>query len=159
MCRSPPCCYQDRVSKLRAAGAFRTLLPRSTWTRTGQPRYSERVYDLDFVSGQEAVATDGSRHALRAVNPVPQGSTSVAVPANTRRRAALGAFAVALRGLLGDGAITLQMAGTRLRAIPGFSDAMVAQRLTGVGALQRFIDLFPEFAVEGRAPRATVRLA
>ena len=33
--------YQDRVSKLRAAGAFRVLLPQSTWTRTGQARYSE----------------------------------------------------------------------------------------------------------------------
>ena len=153
---------------LRAAGAFRTLLPRSTWTRTGQARYSEKVYELAFVSGQEAVAADGSRYPLRAVKPVPQGSTGVTVPRALKAgrpirdegaKAALGPFAVALRGLLGDDAIALQMAGTRLRAIPGFSDAMVAQRLTGVGALQRFIDLFPEFVVEGRAPKATVRLA
>ena len=51
------------------------------------------------------------------------------------------------------------MAGTRLRAIPGFSDAMVEQRLAGNGAFQRFLNLFPEFVVEGRAPKATVRLA
>ena len=74
-------------------------------------------------------------------------------------KAALGPFAAALRGLLGNGPITLQMAGTRLRAIPGFSDAMVAQRLVGIGAFQRFVGLFPEFVVEGRAPKATVRLA
>ena len=160
--------YQDRVSKLQAAGAFRALLPRTTWTRTGQPRYSEKVYDLAFVSGQEAVAADGSRHPLRDVKPVPRGSTSVTVPRALKAgrpirdegaKAALGPFAAALRGLLGGGAITLQMAGTRLRAVPGFSDAMVAQRLVGIGALQRFIDLFPEFVVEGRAPKATVRLA
>ena len=51
------------------------------------------------------------------------------------------------------------MAGTRLRGIPGFTDAMVAQRLAGIGAFQRFVDIFPEFVMEGRAPKATVRLA
>jgi hypothetical protein len=73
-------------------------------------------------------------------------------------KAALRPFATALRGLLGSGPITLQLAGTRLRAIPGFSEAMAEQRLAGIGALKRFIDLFPEFVVEGRAPKATVRL-
>jgi len=160
--------YQDRVSRLRAAGAFRRLLPQSTWTRTGQARYSEKVYQLDFVAGQEAVATNGSRFPLRGVKPVPQGSTDVAVPRALQggrpirdegAKEALRPFAVALRGMLGGGPISLQMAGTRLRAIPGFSEAMVAQRLAGIGALQRFIAVFPEFAVEGRAPKATVRLA
>jgi hypothetical protein len=61
--------------------------------------------------------------------------------------------------MLGGGSITLQMAGTRLRAIPGFSNAMAEQRLAGIGALKRFLDLFPEFVLEGRAPKATVRLA
>ena len=78
---------------------------------------------------------------------------------DTGAKAALAPFATALREILGDGAITLQMAGTRLRAIPGFSDAMVEQRLAGNGAFQRFLNLFPEFVVEGRAPKATVRLA
>ena len=147
---------------------MRALLPRSTWTRTGQARYSEKVYDLARVEGHEAVAADGSRFPVRDVKPVPRGSEDVTVPRalkagrpirDTGAKAALAPFATALRGLLGDGAITLQMAGTRLRAIPGFSDAMLAQRLVGTGALQRFLDLFPEFVVEGRAPKATVRLA
>ena len=73
-------------------------------------------------------------------------------------KAALGAFAVALRGMLGRGPISLQKAGINLRAIPGFNETMADQRLAGIGALQRFIALFPEFAVEGRAPRATVGL-
>ena len=68
-------------------------------------------------------------------------------------------FAIALRGMLGDGPISPQKAGLYLRAIPGFSEAMTEQRLAGIGALQRFIALFPEFKVEGRAPRATVGLA
>ncbi len=160
--------HQDRVVRLQAAGAFRALLPRSTWTRTGQPRYSDKVYRLDFVSGHEAVATDGSRHPLRDVLPVPVASTDVQVPRELKggrpirdegAKAALRPFATALRGLLGAGPITLQMAGTRLRAIPGFPEAMAAQRLTGIGALRRFLDLFPEFVVEGRAPKATVSLA
>ena len=147
---------------------MRALLPRSTWTRTGQTRYSEKVYDLARVEGHEAVAADGSRFPVRGVKPVPRGSEDVTVPRaleagrpirDTGAKAALAPFATALRGLLGDGAITLQMAGTRLRAIPGFSDAMLAQRLVGTGALQRFLDLFPEFVVEGRAPKVTVRMA
>ena len=105
---------------------------------------------------------------MRAVKPVPQGSTPVTVPRALKAgrpirdegaKAALLPFATALRGLLGDGTITLQMVGTRLRAIPGFSEAMVGQRLAGNGAFQRFLNLFPEFVVEGRAPKATVRLA
>jgi hypothetical protein len=160
--------HQDRVARLQAAGAFRALLPRSTWTRTGQPRYSDKVYTLQVVSGQEAVATDGSRHAVRDVLPVPQGSTDVQVPRELKggrpirdegAKAALRPFATALKGMLGGGSITLQMAGTRLRAIPGFSEAMAGQKLAGIGALKRFIDLFPEIVVEGRAPKATVRLA
>jgi hypothetical protein len=160
--------HQERVARLQAAGAFRALLPKSTWTRTGQPRYSDKVYQLQFISGQEAVATDGSRHPLRDVLPVPQGSADVRVPRELKggrpvrdegARAALRPFATALKGMLGGGSITLQMAGTRLRAIPGFSNAMATQRLAGIGALKRFLDLFPEFLVEGRAPKATVRLA
>ena len=58
-----------------------------------------------------------------------------------------------------DGHLTLQGAGIKLRAVPGFSEAMEEQRITGIGAFQRFLDLFPEFVVEGRAPKASVRLA
>ncbi len=36
---------------------------------------------------------------------------------------------------------------------------MDEQRITGIGALQRFLAVFPESVVEGRAPKATVRLA
>jgi len=159
--------HQNRLVRLRAAGAFRAALPRSTWTRTGQPRYGEKVHTLDYISGLEAVATDGSRFPVKDVLPVPRGSSSVAVPRELQGgrpirdeeiKAALQPFAVALRGMLGAGSMTLQLAGARLRAIPGFSEAMARSRLAGVGALVRFLRLFPEFAVEGAAPRASVRL-
>ena len=114
-------------------------------------------------------ATDGTIAPIQNVLPVPLGSGVVSVPRELRvgrpmrdepARAARQPFATALSGVLGpDGSLTLQGAGTKLRAIPGFSEAMVEQRITGIGALQRFLDLFPEFAVEGKAPRASVRLA
>ncbi len=53
----------------------------------------------------------------------------------------------------------LQGAGIKLRALPGFAEAMEERHIIGIGALQRFLGFFPEFVVEGRAPKATVRLA
>ena len=75
-------------------------------------------------------------------------------------KAALRPFATALRGFLGpDGSLTVQGAGIKLRGVPGFSEAMEEQRITGIGAFQRFLDLFPaEFEVTGKAPKASVRL-
>ncbi len=35
---------------------------------------------------------------------------------------------------------------------------MAEQKKTGIGAVQRFLDLFPEFVVESKAPKASVRL-
>ena len=54
--------------------------------------------------------------------------------------------------------MTLQGAGIKLRGVPGFSEAMEEQRITGIGAFQRFLDLFPEFEVTGKAPKASVQL-
>ena len=74
-------------------------------------------------------------------------------------KAALRPFATALRGFLRpDGSLTLQGAGIKLRGVPGFSEAMEEQRITGIGAFQRFLDLFPEFEIIGLAPKASVRL-
>ncbi len=70
-------------------------------------------------------------------------------------------FAVASRGWLGpagEESLTLQGAGTKLRGLEGFAEAMVEQRITGIGALLRFLELSPDFEVVGQAPRASVRL-
>ena len=161
--------HQDRMVRLRSAGAFRLVMPRSTWVRSGQPRYSEKVYELDHFVGPDVVAKDGTRRPIRDALPVPRGSQDVQVPRELKggrpirdegAKAALRPFATALRGFLGPtGSLTLQGAGTKLRGVPGFAEAMAQQRITGIGALVRFLALFPEFVVEGKAPKATVRLA
>ncbi len=58
-----------------------------------------------------------------------------------------------------EGTLTLQGAGAKLRGIPWLSEATTEQRVTGIGALQRFLEAFPEFVIQGKAPKATVRLA
>ena len=67
-------------------------------------------------------------------------------------------YATILRRALEKEPLTLQKAGMKMRAQAGFSEAMGDAMITGVGAFKRFLDLFPEFAVEGRAPKAVVRL-
>jgi hypothetical protein len=158
--------HEARVEKLIKAGAFRLVLPRSTWVRAGQPRYGDKVYTLDGISGQEAIATDGTTVLVRDVLPVPSGSKDTVVPRTLRggrqtrdqeSKAILQKYATILKRAL-DEPISLQKAGMKLRAQAGFSEAMVDAKIMGVGALKRFLDLFPDFAVEGRAPKATVRL-
>ena len=42
--------------------------------------------------------------------------------------------------------------------MPGFSEAMTAQKITGIGAMERFLALFPDmFVLEGEAQRKRVR--
>jgi hypothetical protein len=114
-------------------------------------------------------STDGTTNKVRDALAVPSGSAHVAVPRELRAGrpirdagavAAWQPFAVALRGWLGPGgevSLTLQGAGTKLRGLEGFAEAMVEQHITGIGALMRFLELFPEFEVTGQAPKASVR--
>ena len=161
---------QGRIQKLRELGAFRILMPKATWSRAGVPRWSEKVYEFSHVYGQDVKAVDGTTAPIRNVLPVPIGSADIAVPRELKAgrpirdegsKAALRPFADALRGWLGgapDKSLTLQGAGTKLRGLDGFADAMVEQKITGIGALMRFLELFPEFEVIGKAPKASVRL-
>ncbi len=72
-------------------------------------------------------------------------------------RQALRPFATALKGFLGPyGTLTLQGAGAKLRGMPGFTEAVAARKIAGIGALHRFLDLSSECVLEGRAPKATV---
>eukprot|EP00973_Karenia_brevis_P085404 11851481-Karenia_brevis.AAC.1 len=43
--------HQDRLVRLRQAGFFRVVAPRSTWTRTMTPQWSDRVHTLREVVG------------------------------------------------------------------------------------------------------------
>ncbi len=72
--------HAERKNKLERAGAFRVVLPRSTWARAGQPRYGDKVYTLKETSEQKAVATDGTTVLIRDTLPAPLGSKDTAVP-------------------------------------------------------------------------------
>ena len=125
------------------------------------------MFEFSHIYGSDVKATDGTRAPIRDVLPVPLGSEDVSVPRELKAgrpirdaesREALRPFATALAGFLGGGKMTLQGAGIKLRQIPNFAEIMVAQKITGIGSLLRFVRLFPEFAIEGKAPRGTVRM-
>ncbi len=153
--------HHKRVSKLAHAGAFRTLLPKSTWARANTPKFSGKVHLLHQVAGQEAVDTEGNRYPLREVLPVAAQDArplpEAKAPLDEGRRTKLRDYADALNGFVGSQGNTLQMAGTKMRQVPGFSRAMEKARIQGVGAMERFIRLFPElFEIAGERQQKRV---
>jgi len=158
---------EARAEKLSAAGAFRTLEPRSTWNRAGQARYSEKVHIVAGVGSKNVISTEGVDVPIKNVKPVPSAAKGVKIPSELKpgrpireagSKEALRPFAIALTGILGNEALTIQRAGIMLRKIPGFAAAMTEARITGIGSFMRFLSLFGgEFVVEGVAPRQTVR--
>ena len=101
---------------------------------------------------------------MRDTLPVGTASKETKAPAdlgNTAKteaqQSSLKTFAQALNGFLGAEGLTLQGAGTKLRKVPGFTQAMEQAKVTGVGALERFIRLYPEmFVIEGEAQKKRV---
>lgn len=61
--------------------------------------------------------------------------------------------AVALRGFLGPGCLTMDGAGKQCARYPQLLRSHVEQRITGIGALQRFLDLFPRICGGGTSPQ------
>ena len=155
----------DRIVALRASGSFRVLLPAATWQRTTVAKWSNEVHQVASFIGAEVVDEKGKRFPLRETLPVHAESKDTQVPADLRgqakqlqQRDALDEFATALTGFLGAEGLTLQGVGTKLRKVPGFSEAMTAQKITGIGAMERFLALFPDmFVLEGEAQRKRVR--
>ena len=160
--------HKARVEKLSAAGAFRTLEPRTTWNRAGQARYSEKVHKIAGIGDKNVISTEGVDVPIKNVLPVAANSADVKVPSELKpgrpireagAKEALRPFAVALKGILGEDAMSLQGAGSKLRKIPGFAEAMTAHNISGIGSVQCFLNLFSgEFVMEGRAPNATVKV-
>ena len=155
----------DRIAALRAAKAFRVLLPAATWQRTTMAKWSNEVHQVVSFIGAEVVDEKGKRFPLRETLPVDAASSAAQVPVDLRgqarqpqQRAALTEFATALTGFLGAEGLTLQGVGTKLRKVPGFSEAMAAQKITGNGAMERFLALFSDmFVLEGEAQRKRVK--
>ena len=141
--------HAARVDALRKHGAFRVLLPSKTFTRTTTARWSNEVHKVTEIYGGEVEDDKGKRFRIRECLPVPLNSfeakASVDAGTDAKREAArelLTVFAQALNGILGDEGLALQGAGIEIRLIPGFSEAMAEAKVTGVGALERFLRLF-----------------
>jgi hypothetical protein len=146
--------HQDWVAALQAAGAF----------RASTARWSNEVHQVVSFIGPEVVDEKGNRFPVRDTLPVPSTSkaakASVDVGGDAKRSAAterLREFAQALNGFLGSEGLSIQGTGTKMRQVPGFSAAMTETKLTGVGALERFVRLFPDmFDVEGEGQKKRV---
>jgi hypothetical protein len=150
------------IRRLNAAGAFRVLLPRSTWTRTGQPRYGDKVHQLDYISGSVAVAKDGTRVPIRDALPVPTASADTEVPKGLKggrpvqepaARDTMQPFADSLKRLLrtedGPESLSVKQIAARLRKQEGFEDALKEAKISAPGQIQKFIRLFPELKLDG----------
>ncbi len=132
-------------------------------------RCNEKIYEFLHIYGPDAKATDGATAPIKNALPVPLGSGDIKILGEIKvgrtirdegTKQALRPFAAALRSFSGpDGSLTLQGIGTKLRAIPGFSEAVEEQRITDIGALQRILDVFPEFVVEGPALKSFLKVA
>ena len=67
---------------------------------------------------------------------------------------------VNLTGMVGEEGLSIQGAGIKLRQLPGFSEKMEEARLTGVGALERLVRLYPaSFEIEGEGQRKRIKRA
>ena len=159
--------YNDKVAKLKSAGAFRTMLPRNTWARVNQPKWSDKVHKVARIVGADVIDTDNNRYPVKLVLPVPGTSKDIKVPTEltggrpARTAAstdALRPFARKLVSELNQGPLALQVAGRKMNAKDGFSEAMKEAKLVGIGSFRRFVQLFPNlFKIEGIAPRLTVK--
>ena len=117
------------------------------------------------VDGGEVEDDKGQRFRIRECPPVPLNSkdakASMDVGSDAKREVArelLTLFAQALNGMLGDEGLTLQGAGINMRPVPGFSEAMAEAKVTGIGALERFIRFLPNlFVVDGEGQKKRVR--
>ena len=157
--------HMARTEELRKNGAFRVLLPGKMFSRTTTAKWSNEVHKVKQIIGTEVEDEKGQRFLVRHVLPVPANSKDAKAAADAgteakrwEARDQLTLFAQALIGMLGSEGLSLQGAGLKLRQVPGFSEAMVEARLPGVGALERFVRLFPDvFAVEGEGQKKRVR--
>ena len=117
--------HADRRAALRAAGAFRVLLPSKTFARATTARWSNEVHKVSAFVGVDVVDEKGARFHVRDALPVAAASKDAkasvdpggdAKQAGQRER--LMVFAQALNGFLGEEGLTLQGAGTKLRKSP-----------------------------------------
>ncbi len=107
------------------------------------------------MHGVDVEAVDGTTAQVKVPRELKAGKPIK----DEGERQALPQYATALRSFLGpDGKLTLQGDGAKFRAIPGFSETMTEQRITGIGVLQRVLEFVPQFVVEGKSPKSSAKL-
>ncbi len=99
--------HEDRTAALRAAGAFRVLLPSKTFTRTTTAKWSNEVHKVASFIGIEVVDEKGARFHVRDTLPVGTASKETKAPTdlgNTAKsemqQSSLKNYAQALNGRL-----------------------------------------------------------
>jgi hypothetical protein len=133
--------------------------------RVTTARWSNEVHKVASFVGDQVVDEKGTRFPIRDVLPVKLGSRDLeAAPdlgsdaKQREQRETMRPFALALSGMLGEEGLSIQGAGTKLRKLPGFSEKMEEAKLTGIGALERLVRLYPaSFEVEGEGQRKRIR--
>lgn len=160
----------SRMRKLRDEGAFRDLLPRSTWQRASQPRYGYRVHTVKDFVGPMVEDTEGRLPEVKLVGSVPASSAQQDVPrelhggnpaTQARQRRELQPYADMLAEHLRERGrdMSIHEVSAFMRASTWW-EAMQDERLQGKVALTRFLQLYPNlFEVFGEGTRSKVRLA
>ena len=149
-------------TKLAETGAFRTLLPKSSWVRATQPKWSSEVHKLEDVQGSSVKSTQGKTFHISKVLPVDPESKDFPVPASIARGSAardlntrrdLEPFAARLKAYLAggtNGARSLTEVARHAKTLAGWELAMAKHRLNRPGGLQQALRLL-NFEVFGPA--------
>jgi len=149
---------EKRAARLKAKGAFRTLLPLKTGfrRRAGQQNWSEKIHIVAEIQGGTVVDTEGDSYRMSMVLPV-SATTNVARASSfaqggsakirEKRRIALRPWLPDMMDVIrqaGDNGISLSVFTRRMRDKPGFAQALKEQRATAAQAVEVFDEIRSE---------------
>ena len=158
---------KKRGDRLRAKGAFRTLLPPKTGfrRRAGQQNWSEKIHTVQDIQSGTVVDTEGNSYPLSTVLAVsastaPTSASSFAQGGSTRinekRRIALRPWLQDMMQVIRQaGDINISLFARKMREKPGFAEVLKEQKATVAQA----VELFPEIRAERRDKTVTLTLA
>ena len=158
--------WRKKAGKLKDLGFFRKPLPRRTWNRIDQPRFSGEVHEVKGLVGANVTSQDGETHPVRQVLAVPS-SADIDVnleltPGSGKREKQLHflkPFAemlkAELRGAPPNG-MTFARATQFLRTRPACEDTAEAYQLKKTDRYVKFLRLF-NFIIDGSGPSMRVR--
>ena len=140
---------QQRQARIRAAGAFRPMLPRSEWERSFKPKFSGKPLEVDKIEGG-FVFNNRKRYALGRVQPAAlnqKKNIPAALAKGSERRQEKAAqemkeFVAPLKAYLrGGGGKNPAAVGRHMNERFGFQEKLKELRL---GSVTAFARLYPE---------------